>query len=135
MSVYILNNMPELKEIIKSINSEKNYDLIDAYNQSDYVPFVITRIYSLHQDTVLIANELNVRPNLQKIMQYKYYVNSVRKRNRYAPWLKHNVSDEVKLVSEYYGISIKRAKQILPLLSKDDLSSIKEILDKGGIKK
>ena len=52
-----------------------------------------------------------------------------------SPWLKHNVSDEVKLVSEYYGISIKRAKQILPLLSKDDLSSIKEILDKGGIKK
>jgi hypothetical protein len=127
--------MPELGDILKSINQTKDHDLLDEYNQGDYVPFVINRTMSFHVDTILAANELNQRPGLDKRIQYKYYLNAVRKKYRYSPWLKYKLPSNVQLIKDYYGYSTKRAKEVLPLFSKDDLAHIKAELDKGGIKK
>jgi len=127
--------MPELKDILKSINLTKDGDLIDDYNQSDYPPFVVNRCLSFHADTILLANEMNSRSDLDKKLQYKYLLNAVRKKSRYSPWLKYKLPEEIQLIKDYYGFSTAKAKEALPLLSKDDLNKIKEILDKGGIKK
>ena len=127
--------MPDLKDILKSINVTKDGDLIDDYNKSDYPPFVVNRCFSFYPDTILLANEMNMRSDLDKKLQYKYLLNAVRKKSRYSPWLKHKLPEEIQLLKDYYGFSTAKAKEALPLLSKDDLKKIKEILDKGGIKK
>jgi len=127
--------MPELKDILKSINVTKDQDLIDEYNESDYPSWVVNRALSFYPDTILQVNEINQHSHMPRTMQYKYLLYSVRKKNRYSPWLKYKLPEEIQLIKDYYGFSTAKAKDALPLLSKDDLNKIKEILDKGGIKK
>lgn len=127
--------MPELKDILKSINLTKDTDLIDTYNESDYPTWVVNRALSFYPDTILQVNELNQRPYLPKTMQYKYLVECIRKKNRYSPWLKVKLDPGVQLIKEYYGYSVRKAKEVLPMFTNEDLEELKLLLDKGGCKK
>ena len=127
--------MPELKDILKSINLTKDADLIDSFNESDYPAWVVNRAMSFYPDTILQVNEMNQRSAIPKILQYKYLLNSVRKKNRYSPWLKVKVDPDVAVIKEYYGYSTRKAKEMLPLISKESLHQMKESLDRGGIRK
>jgi hypothetical protein len=127
--------MPELKDILKSINLTKDADLIDSFNESDYPAWVVNRAMSFYPDTILQVNEMNQRSAIPRIMQYKYLLNSVRKKNRYSPWLKVKVDPDVAVIKEYYGYSTRKAKEMIPLISKESLHQMKESLDRGGIRK
>jgi len=129
------SNMPELKDILKSINLTKDADLIDSFNESDYPAWVVNRAMSFYPDTILQVNEMNQRSTIPKILQYKYLLNSVRKKNRYSPWLKVKVDPDVAVIKEYYGYSTRKAKEMIPLISKESLHQMKESLDRGGIRK
>ena len=124
--------MPDLTAILNSINFSKDIDLIDEYNQSDYVPFVINKAMSQHIDTLLHANELNSRPNIPKIAQYKYYCYSVTKKKRFGKWLKSTKESDVQALQKYLNISYKKALEMFPLLSTEELERIKFELSKGG---
>jgi hypothetical protein len=125
--------MPNLSQICKSINTQKDPDLIDEYNKTEYIPYIINRIYSLHADTLLLANEINKYPFLDKDIQYKYYVYGVRKKSRFAPWLKYKISDELQAIKTYYGYSTKQAKRVISLLSKETIEELKRFNNNGGI--
>jgi hypothetical protein len=127
--------MPELKDILKSINLTKDADLIDSFNESDYPAWVVNRAMSFYPDTILQVNEMNQRSAIPRIMQYKYMLHSVRKKNRYSPWLKVKVDPDMAVIKEYYGYSTRKAKEILPLISKESLHQMKESLDRGGVRK
>jgi hypothetical protein len=127
--------MPELKDILKSINLTKDADLIDSFNESDYPAWVVNRAMSFYPDTILQVNEMNQRSAIPKILQYKYLLNSVRKKNRYSPWLKVKADPDVAVIKEYYGYSTRKAKEMMPLISKESLHQMKESLDRGGIRK
>ena len=127
--------MPELKDILKSINLTKDTDLIDTYNESDYPAWVVNRALSFYPDTILQVNEINQHSHLPKTMQYKYLVHSIRKKNRYSPWLKAKLDPGVQLIKEYYGYSVRKAKEVLPMFTNEDLEELKLLLDKGGCKK
>lgn len=128
--------MPKLGDILNSINVGKDTDLINEYTKSDYVPFLINRGMSFYPDTILHANTMNEYSHLDKDLQYKYYVYSVRKKKRFAKWISSSKpSEKVKIISEYYKISLKKAKSIVDLISKEDLIKMKEFLDPGGTKK
>ena len=127
--------MPELKDILKSINLTKDDDLIDSFNESDYPAWVVNRAMSFYPDTILQVNEMNQRSTIPKILQYKYLLHSVRKKNRYSPWLKVKVDPDMAVIKEYYGYSTRKAKEMLPLISKESLHQMKESLDRGGIRK
>ena len=127
--------MPELKDILKSINLTKDTDLIDTYNESDYPTWVVNRALSFYPDTILQVNELNQRPYLPKTMQYKYLVECIRKKNRYSPWLKVKLDPGVQLIKEYFGYSTRKAREVLPMFTNEDLEEPKLLLDKGGCKK
>ena len=127
--------MPELKDILKSINVTKDTDLIDVYNESDYPSWVVNRALSFYPDTILQVNEINQHSQMPRTMQYKYLLYSVRKKNRYSPWLKVKLDPGVQLIKEYYGYSVRKAKEVLPMFTNEDLEELKLILDKGGCKK
>ena len=55
---------------------------------SEYPPFIINRCMSGHMDSVLFANEMNKYHSLDKDMQYSFYLNILRKRKRFSPWIK-----------------------------------------------
>ena len=59
----------------------------DEHVISEYPPFIINRCLSGHLDCVLFANEMNKYHFLDKDMQYKFYINILRKRKRFSPWI------------------------------------------------
>jgi hypothetical protein len=67
-------------------------------------------------------------------MQYQFYLNSLRKRKRFSPWLKKDKIQNLNIVKRYYGYSNEKALQALRLLTNEQLDFIKQRLDTGGIR-
>tara|TARA_Y100001935_G_scaffold184491_1_gene153075 strand:+ start:76 stop:459 length:384 start_codon:yes stop_codon:yes gene_type:complete len=127
--------MTELKDWLNSINFTKE-DLIaedpDAINK--YPPYIINRCLSGHIDCVMFANEMNKFPNLDKDLQYSFYLNTLRKKKRFSPWLRKDKVTDLEIVKQYYGYSNEKASNALKILTPDQINFIKQRLDIGGNK-
>lgn len=123
-------------DFVNAINMSKK-DLMtgsedDVQAERDYVPFVVNRSLSYFPDTLLYANELNQYGNLDNKLQFHYLLNSIRSGKRFSKWAKKEDNSDLQCVMQYYSYSIDKAKQVLPLLTEQQLSIIKRIL-KGGV--
>ena len=127
--------MADLKDWLNSINVTKN-NLIDEDPdlEKGYPAYIINRCLSGQIDSVMFANEINKHPNLSKKLQYDFFLNSLRKRKRYSPWIRKEQIKNLDLVKKYYGYSSEKAKQVLNILTKEQLSFIRDRLDTGGKK-
>ena len=127
--------MTELKDWLNSINFNKK-DLIeeDPSISKDYPPYIVNRCLSGHLDCIMFANEMNKYPNLDKDMQYSFYLNTLRKKKRFSPWLRKDKVTDLQCVKEYYGYSNEKASQALKILSPQQLDYIKQRLETGGSK-
>ena len=123
--------MPELKDWLNSVNFTKE-DLSEDI--SSYPPFIVNRCLSAHIDCILFANEMNMNAHLPKDMQYSFYLNSLRKRKRFSPWLRKDKVKDLECVKQYYGYSNDKASQALKILNKEQLDFIKQRLETGGTK-
>ena len=125
----------ELKEWLNSINITKN-NLIDEEPdlEKQYPSYIVNRCMSGHIDAILLANEMNKRPNLPKKLQNDFFLNSIRKRKRYSPWLRKEEIENLDFVKRYYGYSNEKAKQVLNILTREQLSFIRDRLETGGRK-
>ena len=121
----------ELKDWLNSINYNKD-DLSEDIKT--YPPYIVNRCLSGHLDCVMFANEMNMYAHLDKDMQYSFYLNSLRKRKRFSPWIKKEKIEDIDSVKQYYGYSNEKAKAALRLLSESELNYIKSKLDIGGTK-
>ena len=121
----------ELKDWLNSINFNKE-DLTDHIKE--YSPFIINRCMSGHLDAIMYANEMNLYHNLSPKLQYDFLLNILRSKKRFSPWVKKEELKNLDYVKRYYGYSDEKAKQVLPLLSKEQLTFIQEKLERGGLK-
>ena len=125
----------ELKDWLNSINQTKqNMMNEDPSLVKEYAPFIINRCLSSHIDTVLFANEINMNSHLDKDMQYSFFLNTIRKRKRFSPWLRKDKVQDLECVKRYYGYSNEKASQALKILSKEQINFIKQRLEIGGTK-
>ena len=122
----------ELKDWLNSINFTKENLIEDPDMISSYPPYIINRCLSGHLDTVLFANEMNKYSNLDKDMQYSFFLYTLRKRKRFSPWLKKEQIDDLDLVKKHYGYSNEKAKVAVTLLTKTQLETIRNKHDMGG---
>ncbi len=128
--------MYELKDYLNSINFTKK-NLMKSEDKEwirKYPAFIINKILSGFQDTIMLVNEVNRNHFLDKDMQYSFLLNSIRSKKRFSPFLRASKLKNIDLVKEYYGYSNEKAKTVLDILTKDQLKLIKEKLYKGGIK-
>ena len=125
----------ELADWLNSINQTKR-NLIeeDASLIKEYPPFIINKCLSGQVDTILFANEMNMYHQLDKDMQYLFYLNTLRKKKRFSPWLRKDKVKDLECIKQYYGYSNEKASQALKILTKEQLNFIKKRLDIGGIK-
>ncbi len=125
----------ELKDWLNSINFSKT-NLIDENPDAkkDYAPFIINRCLSGHLDCILFANEMNKNHFLDKDMQYTFYLNTLRKKKRFSPWLRKDKIEDLESVKQYYGYSNEKAYQVLKILSNEQIDYIKQRLEIGGKK-
>ena len=116
-------------EFVKSINSTKK-DIME--NEKDYNAFIVNRSLSYFPDTVLYANEMNKYHHADNRLQYSFLINIIRKRNRFSKWNKNIESDNLNIVKMYYGYSNEKARDVLPLIDKQQLDILKDRINHGG---
>jgi hypothetical protein len=123
----------ELKDYLNSINiSKENLIDSDPMAESKYLPYIINRCYSGFIDTILLANEMNLNSHIDKKLQYDFYINIIRPKKRFSPWLKKEKLDSLDCIKQYYGYSDEKAKVALKLLTQQQLEFIKAKLNRGG---
>jgi hypothetical protein len=125
----------ELKDWLNSINQTK-INLIDEdpLVKKEYTPYIINKCLSGNIDCIMYVNEMNMNSHLDKDMQYSFYLNIIRKRRRFSPWLRKDEIKDLEYVKSYYGYSNEKASQALKILSKEQITFIKQRLETGGTK-
>ncbi len=125
--------MAELKDYLNSINQTKiNLMDEDSSLEKQYLPYVINKCLSGFLDTVLIANEMNLYCNLDKKLQYDFFINIIRPKKRFSPWLKKQNDNSLELIKQYYGYNDEKAKSALKILTREQLEFIKSKMNRGG---
>jgi hypothetical protein len=105
----------------------------DQIEEKDYVSFMINRALSYHHDTIMLANEMNMRYNIPKEWQYDFYRIAITpKKKRFSKWAKADDDKNIELISRAYQVSRRKAISMLSLLSPEDLNNIGFIMDFGG---
>ena len=127
--------MTELKDWLNSVNfTKEDLTVDDPDTIKDYTPYIVNRCLSGHLDTILYSNEMNLHPNLDKDMQYQFFLNSLRKRKRFSPCLRKDKVENLNIIKKYYGYSNEKALQALRLLTNEQLDYIKKRLETGGMR-
>ena len=125
----------ELKDWLNSINQNK-INLIDEdpLLEKDYAPYIINKCLSGHIDCIMYANEMNQNHFIDRKLQYDFFINTVRAKKRFSPWLRKDKVTDLECVKKYYGYSNEKASQALKILSKKQLAFIKSKFELGGSK-
>ena len=126
--------MYELKDYLNAINYNKTplMDTEDEEWEKKYPSFIVNKCVAPFTDTILLVNEINQLHHLDKKMQFDFLLNSLRPRKRYTPWLKAKKLENLQYVKEYYGYNNEKAKAALDILNDEQISAIKEKMNKGG---
>jgi hypothetical protein len=126
-------------DYVNSINFSKENLMRNTENdvlaEKGYDPFLTNRSLSYFDDTIGMANEMNFRGHADKILQYEFLLNTVRKRKRFSKWVKPEKDDTVKTLQEFYGYSRRKAEEAANVLSNGQINEIKNKLEQGGLKK
>lgn len=119
-------------DYLNSINDTKKDIMVDDQAEKQYNAYIINHSLSYFPDTVLLANEMNRYHHLDKHLQFSFLINTVRKRKRFAKWMKQVNADDLEVVKEYYGYSNDKARQTLTLLNENQINELKVRMHKGG---
>ena len=125
-----------LKDYLNSINRTKQNLMRegDPLWEKKYPPYIINKCMSHHMDTVMYANEMNQYSNLDNQLQYDFFINTVRPRQRFSPWGKKDKVQDLDIVKQYYGFNNEKALDALRILTSDQLEIIRSKLNTGGRK-
>ena len=125
--------MPDLfKEILPSIMQTKVDCMLTDQDENQYPHFMVNRALSMHLDTVLIANEINMLSHMDNRLKYDFLLNIVKPYKRpWVKWEKRVEPVDLAVVKEYYGYSDAKALEALSMLDDEQINHLKEKLYKG----
>ena len=128
--------MPDLfKEIVPSILQTKK-NVFEEEDYKDYNPFIVNRALSYHLDCLPYVAEISALPFLEKDMQYQYLLNSVRSMKRpFHKWQKFEADKDIECIKAYFGYSYQKAKEVLNILTDEQIAELKKRTEKGGMTK
>lgn len=112
----------------------KNHDTPDQI-EKQYTPYVVNRGFTNFEDTILHANEMNMRHHLFHAAQFDYYRGALRKRKRFSKWPKADKSTDLDAIQQVYDCNRTVAKLYYKALSQDDMKTVKNKLTIGGSSK
>ena len=117
-------------EIIPAILQTKQNVLEE---EKDYVPFIVNRALSYHYDCIMFANEMNRLPNLDRKLQFDFYINTIRSYKRpFQKWQKRETVEDLEIIKEYFNYSNEKAKQAMTVLTSAQIDEIRTKIYKGG---
>ena len=121
-------------EYLNAINYTKQNVMVDDLAEKSYNSFMVNRGLSYFSDTVLMANEMNRYHHIDNRLQFDFFINIVRKKKRFSKWNKPEIVSDVEVVKQYYGYSNEKSRQVLSLLTSDQIDELKKKVYKGGRK-
>lgn len=105
---------------------------IPEHTEKLYTPYVVNRGFTNFEDTILHANEMNMRHGLFPAAQFDYYRSVLRKRKRFSKWPKADKNKDLDVIQEVYQCNRTVAKQYLKVLNKEQLETIHDKVNEGG---
>ena len=121
-------------DYLNAINMTKKDIMVDDIAEKDYNSFMVNRGLSYFADTVLYANEMNRNHHIDGRLQFDFFINIIRKRKRFSKWFKPEQISDLETIKQYYGYSNEKARQVLTLLSTEQINELKNKVVKGGRK-
>jgi hypothetical protein len=122
-------------DYVNAINYSKE-DLItpDPKGEENYkkASFMVNRTLGKFVDTIFPANEMNVYNKLDPFLKYQFFINIVRKKKRFLKEKAPTKSEHIAVIKEYYGYSETKARDVLELLTDEQLIELKRKVHKGG---
>lgn len=107
--------------------SKKN--VFDSVSQKNYVPFIINKAFSYHQDSIFYAEEMNLNGHLPSVMQHAFYLNILPPKRRFAKWAKGADKSDFNAVAQYFCVNMQKAEQMMDLLSANQIETIRTMVD------
>jgi len=105
----------------------------DPSLEKDYLPFIVNTSLSYFTDTIEYANMMNMNHHLDNKLQYSFYLNSVRPKKRFSKWAKKIDDENLDAVVKYFGYNRTKAKEVIKLLSPEQIEEIKRKNEGGGV--
>lgn len=120
--------------------SDVSFDKKDAIRKSDvhfreYNKFIIELMLSYHADSIMQANEMNMRSGINKFMHSDYLTATLPKRKRFSKVTKPELADEIEMLIQVLGYSKQKALEVVSLLTEEDKEYLRRVTNKGGLAK
>ena len=123
-------------DYVNAILQNKKKLIVDELTEKSYAPFLVNRSLSYHKDCIFYANEMNRYHQIDKKLQNDFLLNIVRSQKRpFAKWVKAEKSEDLECIKQIFGFSESKAREAVPLLSKEQIQKLKEQTDIGGLRK
>ncbi len=119
-------------DYVSAINYNKKDIMVDDITEKEYNAYIINKALSFFPDTILYANEMNKYHHLDHRLQFDFFINIIKKKQRFSKWLKPSEMENLELIKNYYGYSNEKAKSVLTLLSNEQIDELKKRMYKGG---
>lgn len=112
----------------KKVLNNQNLEPEDISKVSDYV---FCRWLTGNPGTLQIAQMFNLYANIPLDLKLKVAQKIINGRIRYIPYPKGTKNDvtDLELLSEYFNISIEKAKLYMEFISDDDLNYIRNCIE------
>jgi hypothetical protein len=114
-------------DFVNSISYDKRDLFVDPQAEKEYNSFIVNRALSQYPDCIFYANAANRYSNIPKKWQYDLLRYSIPARKRFSKWGKKEADDDtLKLIQETYQISSNKARDVLSLLTKEQLKQLQQ---------
>lgn len=122
----------DLSKVLNAINYDKTPIMEDEHEEKSYVPYIVNKSLSYFPDTILHANQMNLCNHLPNKMQFDYLCNAIRPRKRFSKWIKTTEEKDLQLIKDHYNYSNERAKEVLNVLTQEQIENIRSFYNYGG---
>tara|TARA_R110001632_G_scaffold89995_1_gene193617 strand:+ start:3046 stop:3441 length:396 start_codon:yes stop_codon:yes gene_type:complete len=124
-------------DYLNAVNFNKTNIIEDSDNpklaEGLYPPFLVNRGLSYFTDTILFANEMNIRHHCDHKLQFEFFLNTIRKRKRFSKWFKKEQDANLDIIMSHYDYSYEKAKQVVTLFSEQQLQQLRDMRFEGGL--
>ena len=110
------------------INNHETPEIIEK----QYTPYVVNKGFTNFEDTILHANEMNMRHHLFHDAQFQYYRGALRKRKRFSKWPKADKDVDLDAIQQVYSCNRTVAKMYKKALNDNQLIRVRMKLEEGG---
>lgn len=117
-------------DYVKSINGKTGR--ITDFEDNEYIPFIINKVFGNTQDSVFYANEANAFTSMvTPQMAYDFYYYGLPKKSRFGTWHKAKKEDKttaevIEYVMDYFTCSKEKAVDIILDFDEDVINAIKD---------